>query len=101
MLVIERGRREPRRASLVPTGRPRGSLPAPLPANDVSEAVLDLPHEPGTDLIVPLANGEPIGVMGLVEAAADRLGEASGSTRCTCCMTGPTSTVATATGCGT
>jgi acyl-CoA hydrolase len=44
----------------------------PLPAATSPEAVLDL-IEPGTDLIVPLANGEPIGVMDAVEAAADRL----------------------------
>lgn len=36
------------------------------------EAVLD--HlEPGTDVIVPLANGEPVGLLDVVEAAADRL----------------------------
>ena len=44
------------------------ALPDPSPP----EAVLDL-IEPGTDLIIPLANGEPVGVMDAVEAAADRL----------------------------
>ncbi len=42
--------------------------PTPVPP----EAVLD--HiVAGTDLIVPLANGEPVGVLDAVEAAADRL----------------------------
>lgn len=40
----------------------------PLPA----EAVLELVGA-GTDLVVPLANGEPVGLLDQVEAAADRL----------------------------
>lgn len=42
--------------------------PGPVPP----EAVVD--HvEPGTDLIVPLANGEPIGLLDAIEAQAERL----------------------------
>jgi acyl-CoA hydrolase len=44
------------------------ALPEPGPP----EAVLDL-IGPGSDLIVPLANGEPVSVLDAVEAAADRL----------------------------
>jgi acyl-CoA hydrolase len=44
----------------------------PLPAPSSPEAVVDL-VAPGTGIIIPLANGEPVGVMDAVEAAADRL----------------------------
>jgi acyl-CoA hydrolase len=44
------------------------SLTEPSPADAI------LPHIlPGTDLIVPIANGEPVGVLDAVEAAADTL----------------------------
>jgi acyl-CoA hydrolase len=46
--------------------------PMALPAPSSPEAVVDLVG-PGTDLIVPLANGEPVGLLDVVEAAADRL----------------------------
>jgi acyl-CoA hydrolase len=43
-------------------------IPPPVPA----EAVVD--HvRPGADLIVPLSNGEPVGLLDAIEAAADRL----------------------------
>ena len=54
----------------------------------------------GTDIIVPLANGEPVSVLDAIEAEADRL-EGVRSIRCTRSMIGPTSTVASATGYGT
>lgn len=40
-----------------------------LPLPGAPEGVLDL-LRPGTDLVVPLANGEPVGVLDAVEAAA-------------------------------
>ncbi|WP_419146259.1 acetyl-CoA hydrolase/transferase family protein [Iamia majanohamensis] len=43
-----------------------------LPPPTDPEAVLDLVR-PGTDLIVPLANGEPTAVLDALEAAADQL----------------------------
>lgn len=43
-----------------------------LPAPSSPEAVVDLVG-PGTNIIVPLANGEPVGLLDAVEAAADRL----------------------------
>jgi acyl-CoA hydrolase len=43
-----------------------------LPAATVPDAVLD--HiGPGADLIVPIANGEPVALLDAIEAAADRL----------------------------
>src|SRR5262245_16716574 len=45
---------------------------AVLPPPGAPDAVLRL-VEPGTNLIVPLANGEPVGVLDAVEAHADRL----------------------------
>jgi acyl-CoA hydrolase len=51
----------------------RGSLSCvALPGPSAPEAVLDL-VAPGSDLIVPLANGEPVSILDTVEAAADRL----------------------------
>jgi acyl-CoA hydrolase len=44
------------------------TLPAPVSA----EAVLDL-IGPGTDLIVPLSNGEPVALLDAIESAGDRL----------------------------
>jgi len=44
------------------------ALPSPTPP----EAVLDL-IEAGTNIIVPLANGEPVSLLDAVEAAAERL----------------------------
>jgi acyl-CoA hydrolase len=47
-------------------------MPRPVPRPEVPEAVL--PHiGPGTDVIVPLANGEPVGLIDVLEAHADRL----------------------------
>lgn len=43
-----------------------------LPAPSSPEAVLDL-VAPGTNVIVPLANGEPVGLLDALEGAADRL----------------------------
>ena len=43
-----------------------------LPRPSAPEAVLNL-IGPGADLVVPLANGEPVAVLDAVEAAADRL----------------------------
>ncbi len=46
--------------------------PAPLPRPRDAAAVLDF-IEPGTSIIVPLACGEPVGVLDQIEAAADQL----------------------------
>ena len=43
-------------------------LPAPVNAHDVLDWI-----EPGADVIVPLANGEPTAVMDAIEGAADQL----------------------------
>ena len=61
-----------------------------------AEDVLDL-IEDGADLIVPLANGEPVSVARRHRGARRRAGTACGSTRCTRCTTGPTCTARCAT----
>ncbi|MFN8036592.1 MAG: acetyl-CoA hydrolase/transferase C-terminal domain-containing protein [Acidimicrobiia bacterium] len=46
--------------------------PSQLPVATDPGAVLDL-VEPGTSIIVPLANGEPVGLLDVIERAAERL----------------------------
>ena len=64
-----------------------------------ADAVLD--HlGPGADVVVPLANGEPVTVMDVVDAAGDRLEDVQVH-QMYVPGTGPTSTGVTGTGCGT
>ena len=97
----------PARHHAVPTRGHRG-LWATYPRHDrgprrrggAAEAVLDL-IEVGADVIVPLANGEPVSVLDAIEGRTPTDSAVSACTRCMRCTTGSTCTARCETGCCT